>query len=327
MKNTLWLLLLLLFTDLPAQTHEVIYVKGTVKAPKTNQPLKKGSTFSARYKDQLSFTGKRDCLITLEQSKNKNYVVRPHPTQDKVILQLIPYQVKTRPGYILSGVDLVNYLNEGGNYLVIGKSTYIPVNPNGFVMNQDTFFYLRYDYQGIPINKKLPISKEGLLLHRDSLFQARFSLQEYNEKIFQKQKTDSPQIGDTIIQIKSTDLTLQSRQYVNFKDFKMDTVTYSTNVALYYYDGVNRNNISIIASPHPGSSSPESRSHLPFYLIFLEEDEVKSVIKPLLDSDLFISKTEAVERVTAFLEEQFAGKLEERDVEKWLEQQGLLKNF
>lgn len=320
MKNILWLPLLFLLANLHGQIHEVVYVKGTVKAPKTNQLLKKGSTFSARYKDQLSFMGKQDFLITLEQSKKRNYVVRPHPNQDKVLLQLIPYRVKNRPGYILSGVDLVNYLNEGGNYLVIGKSTYIPINPREFAMNQDTFFYLRYNYWGESINKKLPISKEGLLLHRDSLFQARFTLEEYYRQILKDKETIIPHPKQDInIQISPDSITSVHYRYIDVQNFKFDTITYITNVALYHRDGKNQQNIKIDAPSNPNNNSTQLRPFLPFNLVFLDDKRIEKMIFPLIESGFFNSDVELVERVTAFLEEQFEGKLAEENVKQWLE--------
>lgn len=310
-----------------SQTHEVIYFKGNIKNQKTGKLLKKGSQFKKR--DKLEFAQMKNWLITLETSTKKNYIVRSQKNRANQIIttfQLVPYKIQNRPGYILSGVDLVNYLNEGHQYLVIGKETHIPVNPNGFTMNQDTFFYLNYDYLGFSINKKLPLTKEGIVLNKDSLFQVRFTKAEYYRQILKDKDWDGINAKqDTFLQIAPDKLTLQKQQYVTFKDFKMDTITYWTNVALYYFDG--KKDIPIEAPANPETSTLKYRDFLPFHLVFLEDAVVKEALAPLLESGLLKKRPDMIERLAAFLKKRFDGELEEGELEKWLEEQGELEGF
>lgn len=315
------ILILCTLTNIHSQTHEVIHFKGNIIHKASKKNLKKDSQF--KKKDKLEFQKPENWLITLETNTKKNYLVRPKKNRQNQVVtnfQLLPYKIQNRPGYILSGVDLVNYLNEGKNYLVIGNETIIPVNSNGFPMNQDTFFYLNYDYQGFGINKKLPIVEDGIVLNRDSLFQVRFTVEEYYQQVLKDMEhpiTEPEQ--DTFIQIDPTQITVQENQYLELNNFNFDTVSYGTNVALHYFDG--KGDIPIKAPTNPNTSTLTDRSFLPFNLIFLENEVVKAALAPLLESDFFKTEKEKIERLTAFLEEWFGGKLEEGDLGKWLEGQ------
>ena len=314
-------------TSIYSQTHEVIYFKGNINNQKTSKLLKKGSQFKKQ--DKLEFAQLKNWLVTLETNTQKNYIVRPQKNRQAHLVttfQLIPYKIQNRPGYILSGIDLVNYLNEGNHYLVIGKETHIPVNPNGFTMNKDTFFYLTYDYLGLSINKKLPLTKEGIVLNKDSLFRSRFTKEEYYRQILEDKEWDGINAEqDTFLQLSPNKLTLQQQQYVTFKNFKMDTITYWTNVALHYFDG--EKDISIKAPANPETSTLIDRDFLPFHLVFLDDEVVTHELAPLLESDLLKNGKNLIERLTAFLEQRFGGKLEEKELAKWLKEQELLSEF
>lgn len=312
--------------SLQGQNYEVVHLQGNIQYQSSSPFLKKESQFKKQ--DKLVFNKSQDWIIALELNTKKNYIIRPKKnSQNQVVsdFQLLPYKIQNRPGYILSGVDLVKYLNEGNNYLVIGKETIIPVNRNGFPMNQDTFFYLNYDYHGISINKKLSIVEDGILLNKDSLFQVRFTKEEYYRKILKNAKYPIAEPErDTFIQIDPAQITIQEHQYLELKNFNFDTVSYRTNVALHYFDGAG--GIPIKAPANPNTSTLINRPFLPFNLIFLEDEVVNQTIEPLLASEFLKTDEKPIERLTAFLEEQFNGKLEERDVKKWLEDDELLKS-
>lgn len=322
-------LILCTLTSLHSQTHEVIFTKDNIRLQRNNRVLKKDSQFKKQ--DKLNFNNMEAFLITEEKNTQKNYLIQPQRNRQNQVVakfQLLPYSIKNRPGYILSGVDLVNYLNEGENYLVIGKETIIPINKNGFSMNQDTFFYVHYDYHGFSINKKLPIVEEGGVVNRDSLFRVRFTLEEYYRQILgdTKKVLNTPN-RDTFLNVNPAQIAVDTNQYMNFKNAKFDTVTYLTNMELHHFDEIKRKDLPISAPVHPGASTLVARDFLPFNLVFLEDEEVMAVLAPLLESDFFANKEDAVERLTAFLEEGFGGKLEEGDLEPWLEEKEFLERF
>ena len=64
-------------------------------------------------------------------------------------------------------LDLKNHFN--GNYLIIDEAK-VKVGGKDFTQNEGNFFFLRYDYNGETINKKLSSSGDSLILNSSEIF-------------------------------------------------------------------------------------------------------------------------------------------------------------
>lgn len=158
--------LFLLFTSLSvfAQSdYTVIKVYGDILLKKDNRSLNQGDRFSD--KDVLVF----------RTTESKAAVV--HPEKGRLIISeasggsksnFVPAMsnVSTRGVNVTTASDLINEFK--GNYIFFNKVN-LKVNPNLFPLGENSFFFIRYTYEGETINKRLGYTSDTVIINKDEL--------------------------------------------------------------------------------------------------------------------------------------------------------------
>lgn len=176
MKKLSLLLLFSIFTlTLSAQDYTIIQVNGTIKVKRTNAVLKRGDKIKAD--DQLIFQTK-DAVAAAFSSGKGRITLRLDPQTPKTGDEFLAYvkssvvpakgALMTRAGgAIKNRIEWDNYFAKGP-YLVL-PNTKVNISEKAWPMNDSTFFFLRYEYEGEQINKKLPTANGKLVLSGDHI--------------------------------------------------------------------------------------------------------------------------------------------------------------
>jgi hypothetical protein len=77
------------------------------------------------------------------------------------------YNISSRGGSILKKNDLSSYFS--GKFVVLGKLG-VEVDDSAYLMDNDHFFFLRYNYKGEEINKKVAFSHDTMFIDKTNLF-------------------------------------------------------------------------------------------------------------------------------------------------------------
>ena len=75
--------------------------------------------------------------------------------------------VATRSGAIINMIDLKNVFAD--NYVII-EEVRMKIGKDAFPMNDETFFYVNYDYNGEEISKMLKFSNDTLIFSKADIF-------------------------------------------------------------------------------------------------------------------------------------------------------------
>lgn len=149
--------------------NQVIRVEGTVYSLGDSLPLTTGSIIRPRASLLFDSPSSRIILIT-----SQNKLVEAFPDQSGTRLNMMPILSKysTRNGTILSYISFVKFL-EGRDWLVLGDSVRLEVGREEFIMDEDHFFFIRYQIKGdsLPINKKLSHQDQQVLFSKQEIFQ------------------------------------------------------------------------------------------------------------------------------------------------------------
>lgn len=234
-----------------------------------------------------SLTPKKNVLIVPPQQRGNvlNLAYRP-----------IPAKSQGRNGIVTNSIYLIKHLAEETLYLIVGDSASIEIGQGAFPMNTDTFFYVRYQFKGEAINKKLPFEGKLVKLSTGELSSARFLKSEITG--------DSSMQGDTLLQIDPT---------------------MADSFEFRYYDIRNSRHIPFFDPRQPDSL--QQREFIPFRPVFISSSEAKEQIEfiaeLLLANDSSISKDQLINRTQGYLKETYGGKIDRLNFIDWLEQQGL----
>jgi len=156
----------------------VMYVEGTIKLKSSGEILKSGSQITIGEKlvfetpeafaDVLTFSeGRKVLRMPKPEDKNK-------PTSEVVIFvkNILAPSEKTMGsrGEALNNIpDIQNHFGRE-TYLILGGTTQVKINPYALPMSDTFFFYVRYDYEGESIIKKLDFRGDTLILSKSTLF-------------------------------------------------------------------------------------------------------------------------------------------------------------
>jgi len=166
MKTIFLSLLILLFANMYSQeSFKVIRVNGTIINEKSNSNLSAGSVFSDN--DKLSF-GNSNSRAAVINSKGR-YILAAHNSTNayaKSFLTPAMSNMSSRSGAIVNKVDLKNHFS--GNYLIF-KTSEVKISKDNFPMDENHFFYIRYEYKGEKINKKLKKVNDTLVINKSEL--------------------------------------------------------------------------------------------------------------------------------------------------------------
>jgi hypothetical protein len=166
----LWMVFVLCAHVQAQDKYFVTYVKGTVLLAKTNTAVKVGDALNI--KDQVILKDK-NAVLSLINPKKGRFTMSADQTKTTAqgefmaILESIisplggAKRLSTRSGNIINVLDFQTYFKE--RLLFIDEAK-IPVSSEAFPTNDKSFFFLRYDYKGEVINKKLSANNDTLLI-------------------------------------------------------------------------------------------------------------------------------------------------------------------
>ena len=147
------------------ENYKVIRVNGQILNTKTNSNLQTGSIFKDN--DELSFSNSSSRAAVVN-SKGR-YVLQANNNRNayaKAFLTPAMSNMSSRSGAIVNQMDLEKHFS--GNYLIFNIEK-IKVNKDNFPMNEQKFFYIRYQYKGEKINKRLSFNADSLILNQKEL--------------------------------------------------------------------------------------------------------------------------------------------------------------
>ena len=166
MKNLFILLLAFYFTSIYSQENfKVIKINGTIVNEKSKSNLSRGSVFSDNDKFKFESSSSRAAVI----NNKGRYILQANNSNNayaKAFLTPAMSNMSSRSGAIVNQVDLQNHFN--GNYLIFKKDK-IKISKDNFPMDENNFFYIRYDYKGESINKKLSYTNDTLVIDKKEL--------------------------------------------------------------------------------------------------------------------------------------------------------------
>lgn len=165
--NTL-MSLLICSTPLYSQNDfTVIKVYGNILNKKANKDLNQGDHFGE--KDVLIFKTYESKAAVINPEKGRFIITPPADNNLTAQASFVPAMgnISSRAGLINNFVDLQNQFAD--KYLILDKVE-IKISEDAYPMNENSFFYLRYQYEGESINKKLEFKTDTLIIEKKSLF-------------------------------------------------------------------------------------------------------------------------------------------------------------
>ena len=166
-KQAIAVLFLMLFIGATAQDYRTIRVNGTIVLERENIPLETGTVFEEE--DNLIFKTQNSIATVINPQKGR-FILRPDNTDlayARASYTPAMSNISSRSGAFMTALDLKNHLD--GRYVFFDEN-YLTINPEIFPMNEEKFFFLRYQYNGDTINKKLAFNHDTLLIRPHEVF-------------------------------------------------------------------------------------------------------------------------------------------------------------
>lgn len=177
---SLWVLALLLGSSQLANEdfYHVLEVNGKIKNIKTNSDLSQGDNLSSNAKVKFSTA---DAVAMLHSRTQGRFQLRAQADKPKPGIELwvrdgllaLNNTINTRAGKITDmNAFRLHFKNEGQNYLVLGGKTEIEISNELLekIFFEEGFFFIRYQYQGNNINKRLNLQGNILTLSENEIF-------------------------------------------------------------------------------------------------------------------------------------------------------------
>ena len=168
MRPILVLICVLLVGELGAQSdYKVIKVNGSILYVRNGSSMAQGDVFAEDEDLDFATPNSRAAVINPEKGR---FVLTPG-TQNQVARaksNFLPAMsnISTRGGALNSLSDIQNQFS--GSIAILHEASW-HINPYQFPMNENTFFYLQYLYDGERINKKLPFKENNLKFNRKDI--------------------------------------------------------------------------------------------------------------------------------------------------------------
>lgn len=150
-------------TKLADNEYKVITVQGQIVFEKTGKDMHRGDLYVEGTPLDFKTNESRASIYNSNQGR---YVLSGTSRGKMKILPSVN-NISTRSGAILNLVDLKNHFD--GRYLVI-KRMEVQISHEAFPMNENTFFYLRYDHNEESIAKRLKFEGDRLILDAEDIF-------------------------------------------------------------------------------------------------------------------------------------------------------------
>lgn len=152
-----------------SREYQVISVKGRVVNQTSGKALLRRDIF--RRTDSLTFESDADRLALIDH-RQRSFIANPDKKAPSGYrLEPLQARANTRPGKILNYLAFRQFL-EGRRLLAIGDTMTLEISDEAFAMNNDSFFYMQYQWTGDqnPVNKRLAFSGPLLIFDKNTLF-------------------------------------------------------------------------------------------------------------------------------------------------------------
>ncbi len=150
--------------DPAADTYKVIKVNGKIIYVKSGSSMKMGDVFAPATNLKFATAESRAAIISKIKGR---FILTAGKSGQRSNLLPAMNNISSRAGALLNIIDLQNHFQ--GKYVILGNMK-LTIGKDAFPMDKDHFFYLRYDYEGESINKKLPVEDGKLVLNRDDIY-------------------------------------------------------------------------------------------------------------------------------------------------------------
>ena len=148
-------------------TYRVIKVNGNIVYVSTGNPMTQGDLFPED--EDLSFQSPNSRAAVINPNLGR-FILTPdnYDNLSSAKSNFLPAMsnLSTRGGIINNITDLQNQFCD--NIVLLCEASYY-LNPYQFAMNEENFFFLKYQYQGEEINKKLGFEENRLILSRENI--------------------------------------------------------------------------------------------------------------------------------------------------------------
>lgn len=148
----------------PADTYKVIKVNGQIIYVKSGSSMKMGDVFAPS--TSLKFKTNESRAAVISKIKGR-FILTQGASGARSNLLPAMNNISSRAGALLNIIDLKNHFQ--GKYVILGEML-LTIGKDAFPMDDKHFFFLRFDYNGEVINKRLPIKDGKLVLNRDEIY-------------------------------------------------------------------------------------------------------------------------------------------------------------
>ena len=154
----------------------IIHVKGKIQIKSSGKMLETGKQVSSE--EELVFKTPDAIAAVISPKKGRftlkadNLKIRKKDSElvffFKSCLFPSPKKISTRKGALNNLIDLHKHFSVN-SYLILGTAK-VNINHEAFPMSDNSFFYVRYIYQGQTINKKLGYEGNILIIDKGSIY-------------------------------------------------------------------------------------------------------------------------------------------------------------
>lgn len=148
----------------PVDSYQVIRVDGTILFVKSGKNMLRGDVFAENEKIDFKTKESRAAVIS---KLNGRKILAPEGSSGKAQLLPAMNNVATRSGALINSIDLRNYFS--GKFLLFGVFE-TTINSESYPMSTENFFFVRYEYEGETIPKKLDFNQERLIINTEELY-------------------------------------------------------------------------------------------------------------------------------------------------------------
>lgn len=148
-------------------TYRTIKVKGRVTLAATGKPLRKDQKFNTT--DALAFGSTTDFVVVID-GNTAAFLLQPDASPHTYRAKSLNLTVNTKPGYILTDLQLRQFFNENDSLLLLNGRFSLLLGKDAFPMDEKHFFYLQYLWKGDTINKQLGYRGDTLVIDEKELY-------------------------------------------------------------------------------------------------------------------------------------------------------------
>jgi len=143
--------------------YKVIKVSGKIIYIKTGTDMKMGDTYLNGTPIEFKTDESRAAIVS---NTSGRFILQP-TTKGKPKVIPAASNVTSRAGALINLIDLQNYFS--GRYLIFDSEKLL-IGQEAFPMNENAFFYIKYNYNNESIAKKLEYLDNHLIIDKKELF-------------------------------------------------------------------------------------------------------------------------------------------------------------